>query len=186
MPPEGLLPVPDDLDRTPNATFIQEVGDQRQEVLHRHVLAAAKCAARRGIDHAYLLGGQIEHVRDLVLVIVVPLPCRVHRNPALLVDEADTGLWLQIGMLLVRGVVIRLDDNYVVACKDSVDVALANTLMALHVVGPHLLDHGRARLHRLARVGHHRKGLVLHPDQVPGLPGGALGLGDHQRHTVKH
>jgi hypothetical protein len=45
-------------------------------------------------------------------------------------------------------------------------------------------DDRRAGLKRAARVDHGRQRLVLHVDQLEGVPGGVAVLGDHERHLL--
>ena len=102
-----------------------------------------------------------------MLIVMVPLAGRVYRNTPLVIDEPHTGFRLQICVLLMRCEIVGLHNDYVIARKDSIHVTFANALMALDVVRPSLVDGGGTGFHRLARIGEHRQGLVLHSDHVP-------------------
>jgi hypothetical protein len=89
-----LMAIPYNLDRAADPALVQAEGGQCEKVLDGQVFTAPEGSAGGGIDHANLVQRQIKHVRNLMLVIVIPLSRRVHGYTALLIDEANTGLRL--------------------------------------------------------------------------------------------
>ena len=111
VPDDRLLPAPDDLDRAADAALAQAQSSQCQHDLHGHILAPAECAADRRIDHPHPVERQRQGVCDLLLVLVRPLPGNLDGDPALFVDVSQPCLRLEVGVLLVRGVVLALDND---------------------------------------------------------------------------
>ena len=89
----------------------QPLHRQGQHDLYRHILAPAKGAADGRVDDAYVLLGDVEGVSDLRLILMRPLAADHHRDPSLVIDVAQAGLGLQIGVFLARDLVSRLDDH---------------------------------------------------------------------------
>ena len=106
-----LLSAPLAADGTALAAVGQPPRREGHDDLQRHVLPPAERAADGRVDDPHPLGREIEGVGDLLLVLVGPLAGDGHRDPTLVVDPADPGLGLQVGVLLVRQVVRPLDDD---------------------------------------------------------------------------
>ena len=70
---DGFLTRPLHGHRPVDAPFGQPAGSQRQDDLHRRVLAPAECAADGRVAHPDALLGQVERVGDLLAVLVHPL-----------------------------------------------------------------------------------------------------------------
>ena len=106
-----LLAAPLAADGTALAAVGQPPRREGHDDLQRHVLPPAERAADGRVDDPHPLGREVEGVGDLLLVLVGPLAGDGHRDPTLVVDPADRGLGLQVGVLLVRQVVRPLDDD---------------------------------------------------------------------------
>ena len=130
-----LFAAPDGFDSTPAqyAALGQPPDGQRQRDLHRHVLAAAERAADGRVDHAHLFLRDAQRVCDLALVLMRPLPGHLHRDAAFLVQIGHTGLGLEIGVLLHRGLIDPLDDDIGLA-EARFDVAFADAIAVADVV----------------------------------------------------
>ena len=97
---DRLAAAPDRLHWTVDAALLQPPGGQRQDDLHRHVLAAAERPADGRVAHDDLLLRQAQRVGDLLAVLVYPLAGHDHDDPPQRVDVAQPRFRLQVGMLL--------------------------------------------------------------------------------------
>jgi len=111
MPNNGFFPAPDYPNRTVYAYLMQFFCSQRQNYLHRHVLAPTKRAANGRINYSHLFQRNLQCVRDLFLIFVRPLTGNNDRNHALFVDIRNTRFRLQKRVLLNRRVIFPLTND---------------------------------------------------------------------------
>ena len=168
-----------------DAPLVELHRGQAQHDLDRYVLTAAEGAADGRIDHPDPLGGQVEGVSDLLLVLMGPLARDLHRHPALAVDVGHARLGLQVGVLLVSELVGRLH-HHVGVGPALLHVALADAQRVVGVGGLAVLgvDH-RLRGQRLVDVGQHRQRLPPGLDGGRPRPGRVGRLGHDQRQPVR-
>ena len=183
MAEDGLLAAPDDLHRA-----LQLPGGQRQDDLHRDILTPAESAADGRVEDAHLLLRQAERVRHLMALLVRPLPAREHGDAPLLVEEGQPRLRLEVGMLLPRNLVVRLDDDVGLG-EGGLHVAAADTVPRDEVPledqfrmdGDRRVGRVEVRgfgLERLARIVDDRQVLEGDLEPLHALFGGGLRLRD--------
>jgi len=179
---DALRARPDDAHRSFDAALVQAHGGQAKDDLQRHVLAAAERPADGRVDDAHPVDGQPQRVGDLLLVFVRPLAADLHRDAAFLVDVADAGFGLEVGVLLVGQVVFALDDDLGRGPAGG-HVALADQVVLDDIAAVPGVEDAFV-LHCLADVGEEGALLPLDLDQAAGAGGDGLALGDDQGHVV--
>ena len=156
-------------------------GHQRRVVLHAHIFLAAEAAAHQLGLAANLLGRNLQHAGDFLLLVVYRLAGGVHQQAALAVRNADGALRLHEGMVGHGGGVMlghhigRAGDHLfgVTALEHFLgeDVALFMQLRSI-------------RLHGLDGIGEGLQLGVGHVHQVQDLVQGLLVVGGHQHNGV--
>jgi len=179
MAQDRFLAAPDDLHRAP-----QFHRRQPQHNLDRHILTPAERAANGRIDDPHLLLGQTQRVRDLLAVFVHPLPGHQDGHPAAVVDIAQAGLRLEIGVLLEPGAVFALD-NHVRLIPGRVHIAMPDAVMDQHVVPGMGMQLGRAVGHSVEHIEHPRQVFVFDLDELHGSGGRFFRVCHHQRHLIR-
>ena len=159
---------------------MQPPSRQRQDNLHRHVLAAAEGPTDGGIPYHDLLLRQAQRGRNLLAVLVRPLPGHVDYDAAQLVHRGDAGFWLQVGVLLRAGAVGVLDDDVrLPECR--VQLTAADVVFEQHVAVAIGVNQRAIGLTCLQRIVHDRQVLPVDLDQAQGC--GGLGFGLGHRHS---
>ncbi len=182
---DRLLAVPFAANRPVDASIGEHLGCQRDHQLQAQVLLAPEGTADRPVDHPHPVERQVEGVRDLLGVLVGPLPGGLDGDPALIIDEAHCGFGLEVGVLLVREVVGAFDDH-VGRSERSIHVALADHEVVIGVRARRVLGvHQRCVVReRSVEITHEGQRLPLGDD---GLGGGTCdlgGLGDDDGQVV--
>ena len=111
MPDNRLFPRPDRFYRPIDTALVQLPGSQRQDDLHRHILATAKGAADGRVDDAYFFFGQAECMGYLLAVFMRPLPADHNGHDPTFVYKADAGFRLKVGVLLGWRFIIPFDNH---------------------------------------------------------------------------
>ncbi len=155
---------------------------EREQRLHRQILAAAERAADLRIADRYRVLVELQHRRDLAQVLVQPLPGRLDDERLALVVR-DPGVGLQVRVLLPRRRE-RAAEHYVRAGERVLDVAFANLLVQQDVRAAGRVHQLRVRLERAQRVADDRKIGVLHLDERCTARRGCGIVGHHERHAV--
>ena len=118
----------------------------------------------------------------LFLIFMDPLAGDLDGDPSLRVDVADTCLRLQIGMLLIRQVVLAFDDDLGRGPAGS-HVTFANAIMLENVAAvPGMEDD--FILHRLTNIRDKRPLLPFDPDECARTGRGGFRLGDDDGHMI--
>ncbi len=180
-----LLARPDDLDRASDPALLQAPGGQRQDDLDRHVLAAAEGAADGRVDDPNLIQWHAQRMRDLLLVLVRPLPRHLDQDPSGLIKRSDAGLGLQVGMLLRRRAILVFDDQGG-ARQPGPGVALADAEVAEDIRAAFRVQHRSVGAASVQHIRDHRQIFILDGDAPHAFGGNRFGVGHHQRHLVAH
>jgi hypothetical protein len=179
---DAFLARPDDAHWAIDALLVQPQRRQAEDDLQRHVLASAERAADGRVLDAHTVGRQAQGVGDLPAVFVRPLAGDLDRHAPLVVNVADAGFGLQVGVLLMGQVVAPLDDD-LGRGPAGVHVPLANLVVLEDVAAVPRVKHPFV-LHRLVNVGDEGQRLPLDSDEGRGAGGVGLRFGHNQGDVI--
>ena len=155
---------------------MQPPGRQRQDDLHRHILAAAESSTDGWIAHHDLLLRQAQRGRNLLAVLVRPLAGHVDHDAAQLVHRSDAGFRLQVGVLLRACAVGVLDDDVRLG-ESCIQFTAADVVFEQHVAVAIGVNQRAIGLTCLQRIVHDRQVFPIDLDQAQGCGGLGFGLG---------
>ncbi len=116
-------------------------------------------------------------MRNLMYVIVRPLPRRTHSYVALFINIANTCFGLKKRVLSKGGEVVVLDDHVSMG-KSRLDITMAD-MVRLEDIALAVVDQRCSWFHCLARVSDEGEVLIVDLDQLSGLAGQLFGFGDN-------
>ena len=163
-------------DHRPAGDHRTERGDRRETV--RLELLAAEAAAHPQALHGHPVRTQPEHVGDDVLGLARVLGAGLDEDLAVLVDQSQGGVALQVEVLLAAELQLALEAVFR-RLQPGVRVAATDrALVALIAVG----------LDRVAHADQRGQRLVVDLDRLGALPGRVGGLAEHpaDRVAVEH
>ncbi|MGY4503057.1 hypothetical protein ACVWYH_007014 [Bradyrhizobium sp. GM24.11] len=160
---------------------------QRQNVLNEHLLLPAKTAADALAEHADLVQGKLEHVRERAPGQERHLRRGADVEDTCIIEPGEATMGLQRRMLhtvTVEGGLVS-DSRRSKRCCDVAELAMRfRNEIALRVrnavrAGPIGMNERSARRHRLFGIDQRRQDLVVDLQPSASLLGSAFTLGDH-------